>query len=177
MAGASIKITFDDSAVREALDRLARAGADLRPAFADIGEHLLISHRERWDRQVDPDGKPWKPLSDATLRRKMLKGVRRGKDAKRKSLTTRGRTKAGAIAALGRAQILVESGDLRDTLSYDARTNQLAFGTNRKYGATHQFGDPERGIPARPFLGLSGDDRDAILEILADHLDRALGRG
>ncbi|WP_241085742.1 phage virion morphogenesis protein [Candidatus Vondammii sp. HM_W22] len=97
----------------------------------------------------------------------MLTGVKRGKGEKRRSLTKRGGgTKAGAIGKLAGKRILVESGALRDSLE---------FGTDRKYGATHQLGDQERGIPARPFLGIDDQDRDEILAILQRHLEEALG--
>jgi phage gpG-like protein len=54
-------------------------------------------------------------------------------------------------------------------------------GTNLVYGAVHQFGNPAnryyntpRGapapIPARPFLGLSVADREAILKVLTRYL-------
>ncbi|MCC8998035.1 MAG: phage virion morphogenesis protein [Candidatus Contendobacter sp.] len=43
------------------------------------------------------------------------------------------------------------------------------------YGATHQFGNPNLNIPARPFLGLSQSDEQELLDILNDHLNRALG--
>jgi len=177
MAGASlnIQIAIDDRAIRAALGRLIKAGADLKPAFAEIGEYLDLATRQRFDREQAPDGSPWEPLSETTLRRKMLKGVKRGRGQKRRRLTTRaGNTKAGAITRLAHASILVESGDLRDTLRYHATADSLEFGTDRKYGATHQFGDKKRNIPARPFLGLSDADRAEIVSILREHLARAM---
>lgn len=179
MAGTTLGITvkIDDRAVREALTRLTRAGGDLRTAFADIGEYLDLATRARFDAQRGPDGVPWEPLSDATLRRTMLGGVKRGKGQQRRALTKRGGgTKAGAIRKLAGKEILVESGDLRDTLRYRASARSLEFGTDRKYGATHQFGDPDRHIPARPFLGINDADRAEILAILQRHLEDALGR-
>lgn len=176
MAGASlaINVEFEDREIREALKRLERAGGDLEPAFRDIGEYLLISHRERFDKEQAPDGNKWEPLSDATLRRKMLKGVRRAKGKKRKSLTTSRGTKAGAINALARSKTLVESGDLRDLLRYATTKQSLQFGTDRIYGATHQFGDPKRNIPAREFIGLSEADEKEILAILSRHLEASM---
>jgi phage virion morphogenesis protein len=176
MAGAAlaINVEFDDRQVREALKRLERAGGNLKPAFQDIGEYLLISHRERFDKEQAPDGTPWEPLADSTLRRKMLKGVRRGKGQKRKTLTTSQGTKAGAINALARGKIMVERGDLRDLLRYQASGAGLQLGTDRIYGATHQFGDPARNIPARPFLGLSDQDQVEIMAILERHLQAAM---
>ena len=145
MAGARIEYTVDDSALRAALARLAQAGADLRAPFATFGEHLDLVARERWDHQVAPDGSPWQDLKRATWRRKRTN------------------------------QILVESRDLRDTLRYVPDADELAFGTDRLYGATHQFGADERGIPARPFLGITDEDEIELTEILKDWLRAAIG--
>lgn len=148
MAGASlgIRTEIDDREVREAIKRLQEAGGDMGAAFADIGEYLLNSHRERWDRQEATDGTPWAPLNPKYKRRK-----HKYED-----------------------KILVLEGDLRDLLRYDASQEGLEFGTDRIYGATHQFGREEAGIPARPWLGLTNGDRLEILDILQDHLEAAL---
>jgi phage virion morphogenesis protein len=148
MTGATIKV--DDREVREALERLARTGGDLRSALAEIGESLLISHRDRFDRQQDPEGKPWAPLSDKYRARK-----RRNKD-----------------------KILVLDSYLKDLLRYqiEAGGQVLRFGTDRIYGATHQFGDDKRNIPARPFLGISEGDRRMVVDVLNKYLARAMGK-
>ena len=173
MAGThlSIDVEIDDTRVVEALNQLAKKGGNMGAAFRDIGEYLLISHRERFDREEAPDGSKWEPLSEATLRRKMLKGVRRSKGEKKKRLTgKRGSTKAGAINALAASRILKEEGDLRDTLRYQETDSSLEFGTDRIYGATHQFGDDDRNIPARPFLGLSAADEQEVIRIIEKHM-------
>jgi len=140
MAGANIQIQVDDAQLLAALDNLIKAGTNMTPMFADIGEHLLLSHAERFDRQVDPDGVPWEPLSDAYQARKP-------KNADK---------------------ILVLDDYLRGLLAYNPHADELEFGSNRVYAATHQFGDESRGIPARPFLGVSDEDGDEIIQILRD---------
>lgn len=177
MAGArlSINVEIKDHEVREALKGLERAGGDLEPAFRDIGEYLLLSHRDRYDKEQAPDGTPWEPLADSTLRRKMLKGVRRGKGAKNKSLTKkRGGTKVGAIRALAGSKILVESSNLRDLLRYQTTSSSLQLGTDRIYGATQHFGDPDRNIPSREFLGLSERDMAEVKRIINRHLQAVM---
>lgn len=151
MAGSSldINLTISNAAAVEAAFRaLDAALADLTPAFRDIGEALLNSTRERFSSQTAPDGTPWEALSPGYAQRKKVH--------KDKILTLHGR--------------------LRGTLNYQAGPREVRIGTPFIYGATHQFGAPERHIPARPFLGLSRDDEQTLLDILADHLDRALGR-
>jgi phage gpG-like protein len=61
-------------------------------------------------------------------------------------------------------------------MTYQSGRDWTAVGTNLIYGATHQFGDEERGIPARPYLGLSDDDRRAVVRVLHIHIRRDLGR-
>ncbi|MDH5785334.1 MAG: phage virion morphogenesis protein [Chromatiales bacterium] len=148
MAGASIYIDIEnDSAAKKVLQQLLEVGQNLDAPFADIGEYLLNSHRERWARQEAADGTPWAPLAPKTVKRKKK----------------------------NQNKILVLEGDLRDLLRYQTAPDGLEFGTDRIYGATHQFGDEERGIPARPPLGLTEEDRVEILDILQEHLERASG--
>lgn len=75
----------------------------------------------------------------------------------------------------GHDRILTQDGFLRRLVAQPG-PDELLFGTNRIYGATHQFGDEDRGIPARPFIGLSGDDRAEIRDLVNDYLaDAARG--
>ncbi len=69
-------------------------------------------------------------------------------------------------------KILTKSHQLRGSFYRRATATSVAVGTGKIYGATHQFG---RGaIPARPFLGITADDRVEIMDLLAEHLDQAL---
>ncbi len=144
MAGASLSIDyqFDDRQVVELLDQITQQTDNMQPVFADIGEYLLLSHAERFEAQVDPDGNPWEPLDEKYKARK----------PKNQDL------------------ILILDGYLSGTLAYNASQDGLEFGTPRIQGASMHFGDPDRGIPARPWLGLSTDDEQEVLEILSDHL-------
>ena len=146
MAGASVRVRVDDKRVREALDRLVRAGGNMEDALADIGEHLIRSHRDRFARGVDPEGRAWQPLKPGSRARK-----RKNAD-----------------------KVLIESGMLMESLHYNVAPDRLEFGTDRIYGATHQFGRPEANIPARPFLGISREDEAEILNIIEDRILRAL---
>lgn len=146
MAGVSIDI--DDREVREALRQLERVVGDLGPTMAVIGEKLLRSHKDRFSEQKDPDGKPWAPLSPAYKARK-----KKNQD-----------------------KVLMLSGNLRDLLRYqiEAGGAEMRLGTDRVYGASHQFGDAKRNLPARPFLGLSDDDKIMMLDVIGRQLKKAL---
>lgn len=146
MAGITLDYRIEDEQVRRALDELVRRGGDAEPAMAAIGEDLDRSHRDRFDHQVSPDGNPWAPLDPTYKARK----------PRRKN------------------EILVLNGYLRDTLRYEAGPDSLAFGTDRVYGATHHFGDEDRGIPARPWLGFSEDDEAKAVRTLLEYLEAPL---
>ena len=70
--------------------------------------------------------------------------------------------------------ILERSGDLASRILADWDDTSAVAGTNVVYAATHHFGDPRRGVPARPFLGVSADARDAVLQATVDHLSSDL---
>lgn len=177
MAGAfQIIAKVDDREVTAALDRMLRQATRLAPAFKNIGEELLQSTRQRFRDQADPDGRPWQRLRMTTRNSKRLRGLS--------------------------PKILRARGHLADTIRYQADEGGVRIGTNRIYGAIHQMGGktaphairpknkkalawpgarhPVRGvnhpgseIPARPFLGISRQDRDRILEIAGDFISAA----
>jgi phage virion morphogenesis protein len=148
MAGASIAIhtNWEDRELREAFKRLERAAGDLEPALRDFGESWLNNARARFEAEQAPDGTPWAPLSERYKRRK-----KRNRD-----------------------RVLMLRGHLYGTLNYQVSSTEVAIGSPLIYAAPHQYGDERRGIPARPFLGLSEADRSELLSILDDHLRRAL---
>jgi len=148
MAGASVSTEVDSREVMAALNRLVTGLQQLTPALRDIGEMLQLSHDQRFKDQKSPEGAPWAPLSDAYKKTKAKHPDR----------------------------LLLLEGYLSGGLSYQIQGKSLLFGTNSIYGASHQFGRAEAAIPARPWLGLSGNDETEVLEILQEHLGRAAGR-
>jgi len=144
MAGVNLSITIEDKSVRRALGELLTAGRSLRPALEEIGEYLIEVHEERFAAQVSADGRQWAPLNPKYQARK-----KRHPDL-----------------------ILVLNEYLADSFRYQASDDELLFGTDRVYAATHQFGAPERGIPARPFLGIAEGDEE-IVGIIRDFVNDA----
>lgn len=70
-------------------------------------------------------------------------------------------------AANKQGQTLVDTGQLRNSLEYATTTGEVFVGSNKKYAHIHQKGGKAgRGrsviIPARPYLGISGDDHKEI---------------
>ncbi|MEN3795083.1 phage virion morphogenesis protein [Aeromonas caviae] len=143
MAGSFIAISHHGVAdAHELLAKLYQKTGDLSEPLADIGEGLMLSHRDRWDAQENPEGEPWAPLSEKYRARKP-----RHAD-----------------------EILRLNDDLRDTLDYQVDPQALYFGTPMVYGAAHQFGRPEINLPERRVLGLSDGDKQSVLEMLEGYL-------
>jgi phage virion morphogenesis protein len=150
MAGVSITIDIDDREVQAQLARLLQfGGARMREFFLDAGPELVRTTRERGERQVSPDGVPWVPLSEDYAAWKAKKRP-------------------------GMPILKFDFHMLGDMLSYQARESELLWGTNALWGATHQLGDESRGIPERPWLGLSPDDSSTLIDMLNEHAEDAL---
>lgn len=167
MAGASLTITANDAPVVAVLRELAAAIARPRRILANIGRSLRTSTLERFRTETDPDGEAWIP------------SIRRREGSPRPTLTLSSR--------------------LRDSIATKATDHEVRIGTNVRYGAIHQFGGtikPKSAralqftlpngrwvtaqsvtIPARPYLGVSADDRAEIVAIVRDAVARATAAG
>lgn len=55
--------------------------------------------------------------------------------------------------------------------------NQLKFGTRILYAPSHQFGDPSKNIPKRPFLGIYAEDTRKLEKVLWKDLDKRISVG
>lgn len=110
MSGVTLTLDY-----RDAMHVLLGMEQQLRhpkPMLDKMGEALLDFHRQRFKDQVSPSGEAWQELS-----RRYKKRKKRNKD-----------------------KILVLDGTLRNTLRWQIRGNEMLFGTDRPYGAIHQFG-------------------------------------
>lgn len=106
-----------------------------------LGDLMLAQNRRRLDTEKEsPDGEAWEPLSASYAEKK----------------------KGG--------ELLEESGQLLDSLQAVAGSDGVTLGSNQLYAAVHLHGDPERGIPARPYLGFSDDDLEDLGEVAEDYL-------
>ncbi|MEA2755415.1 MAG: hypothetical protein QOJ54_1704 [Aliidongia sp.] len=170
---AGIRIKIDDADVRSALDRMA-AGKLLQAALKVIGQHILKSTRKRFDDEVDPTGKAWTPLNKAYAGGEKQQGTDELTPVKTGKKILQGAGLAGGLLGSITAQV-------------DGST--LRIGTNKVYGAIHQFGGTivprtfpalvfkingklsfarQVTIPARPFLGISEADRQEIPKLVQD---------
>ncbi len=162
-SGASIRWNGFDKGVKKAIGKLANKQALL----AAVGETLVSGTQERFDKTEDPEGHEWEK-------------------------SRRAREKGG--------QTLTDTARLRNSVSYATTPTAVMVGTNIEYAAIHQFGgtiQPVNGtklkfkgdngpvfvdevtIPARPFIGISDDDREEVQSTIGHFIAGAFmgGRG
>ncbi|GAB4481864.1 MAG: phage virion morphogenesis protein [Burkholderiaceae bacterium] len=176
-----IRIDIDDRAVLRVLSDLLRRVSDPAPALRDIGEYLVASTRRRFGAGLAPDGTPWAPNSPVTIMRHL--GKYGGSFRRRGG----GLTKKGAARAAAKRPLIGETRRLSSEIAYRLIPRGVEVGSSLVYSAVQQlgarrgqFGRTRRGapipwgdIPARPFLGISTQDRDRIIAIIADAILRA----
>jgi phage virion morphogenesis protein len=168
MSGAAAIFTFDDGAVRVAIDGLRRLSAEPAPLLAAIGVELVHSVQQRFNDETDPEGNAWAPLQPAYAATKTGPGILREKGA---------------------------SGGLQGSITAQPEGAGIAVGSNKIYAAVHQFGAkivPKSApalvfrigdrlvhaasvtIPAREYLGFSHDDETRLVAVAEDFMRYAL---
>lgn len=167
MSGVSISWQFEDREVQKAFRALEKAFANPAPIMRVIGSGLVDGTRRRFVEARDPDGQSWKALSPDYA------AIKRGPGILRES----------AIR-----------GGLMGSITRRATADSVEVGTNKVYGAIHQFGGTIRAknpkglffflsggavrpksvtIPARPYLGISAEDEDMTLDVIEGAIKRA----
>lgn len=141
---AQVALDFDTSDVAQAINRLS--DFDLATMAEHIGAMISRSTIDRLaSEKQGPEGEPWPTWSIGYAR-----------------------TRHSGHS------LLVGEGHMRDSIQhqiYGTRDDLVvSVGVHVKQAATHQFGDPSRGIPARPYLGLSADNRAAIEALIIGNL-------
>lgn len=162
-----IDITHDIPALNEHLTALQqRLNGNLTPLMQAIGEMLVSSTKQRFVDEESPSGVSWATLAGSTIQAKN-----------------------------GRTGILKSGygGGLMDSIHAQADNNSVIVGTDKVYGKYHQTGTapyeirPKEkkalkfngrfakvvhhpGLPARPFLGLSEQDKSDIGDLINDFL-------
>ena len=150
-----IHIELATERLDDALTALERATGDLGPALKNIGEAQLQSIDERFADKKAPDGSKWAANAPTTVARKGFDEPLVGAE---RSLT------------------------LRTQHAYQVDADALRVGSVMEYAAMQQFGGSRSqfphlwgDIPARPFIGLSEDDENEIVQIITDHIAMAAG--
>jgi phage gpG-like protein len=157
----TLNADLDLLGMKAVLGAYALAGEDLSPLMDMCGALLETSTKDRMrDTNVAPDGTPWSPSFRSTY---------------------------------DGGKILSDSGRLADSIQYIAGPSQVEVGTNVFYAGIHQTGgiiEPKAGyalafalpgggfavvgdvsIPARPYLGISDQDRDDLTAATVQYFD------
>ena len=143
MSGAGIRTNLAaDPRLAGRLERLAQL--DTTPLLEAIGAEVESQTRRRISVDKEsPAGMPWPEWS------------------------------ADYAATRHKGQSLLEGeGHLLGSITHQVEGDSVLIGSPLIYAATHQFGDVERGIEPRPFLGLEGDDLDDVVGLVEDYLEQ-----
>ena len=97
----------------------------LSDGMAELHNDTLSTVLFNWDSGADALGNPWAPLAESTIQD-------------------------------GNGQPLIDSGDLRSDVEesshYEEDEMASVITSSLDYAGVHEFGLPEQGVPARPFL-------------------------
>jgi phage virion morphogenesis protein len=163
-----INLEINDGGLLAAMARLEAGVTDMTPGMLRVADVLRDGAEDRGQRGVDPDGNAWAPRSPVTLAR---------------YLAGNGNGSFGGV--------LYKTGEMLTTLGTDYGPDFASVGSNAIQSAVMQFGAaqgafgrtsrngpiPWGNIPARPFLGLSDDDRQGIILTIDEYLDMLAGDG
>lgn len=148
--------------LKQRLNTQAQNLLNLQPFWQLVGMYVQNQTiKERFDKEQAPDGTKWKPLSPIRVKQRMK------------------RHKTGNM------KILQDVGNLRDSVQYEAGQNYVRIGSNLKYARIHQFGGTihfkkRKGsvaIPARPYLGVTPNERQYINNLFRAYLKRHVFAG
>lgn len=146
MSGIAASLTT--MGLEEAIAKLGRvAGFDMAELADDAGAILESSSRGRFDTKEAPDGSDWPAWSEAY-------------DDTRED----------------HHSLLVNEGDLRDSIASYASASEVEIGANLVYAAHQHFGGEETGsnIAPRPYLGVSSEDEIDLRDLVTGKLEGAM---
>lgn len=145
-----IEIKIDNIAVNAKLLELARRGENLRPLMKNIAGIFASSTEENFKEEGRPD--KWQDLADITKEKRQKKHKWPG-------------------------QILQVEGQLAASVNTQYDDESVVIGSNKDYAAIHQLGgkagrNKKVKIPARPYLQLTDDDFEEILDATNEYLSK-----
>lgn len=141
MAKPILSISYLDKDLRRYIAGLLLRLRGFSAPMREIGESLIFSTDERFEKEVDPLGVPWEDISPRTRARKRAKGRI--------------------------DKILQDTGTGRASINYQANRFSVSVGTPLEYMTFHQVG---QGQTKREFIGLSDEDREEIEQIMTDYI-------
>lgn len=141
MAKPLLSISYLDKDLRRYIAGLLLRLRGFSAPMREIGEALILSTDERFEKEIDPAGLPWEDISPRTRARKRAKGRI--------------------------DKILQDTGTGRASINYQANRFSVSVGTPLAYMTYHQVG---QGQAKREFIGLSEEDNEEIQQIMTDYI-------
>lgn len=143
-----IEIKLDNKEVESRLLDLAKRSENLRPLMKNIAGIFAYSTEENFKEEGRPD--KWTELSESTIKQR-----------------TKNKQWPGMILQI--------SGQLASSVNTYYDDDSAVMGSNLEYAAIHQLGgqagkNKSVEIPARPYLQLTNDDFEEILEVTENFL-------
>lgn len=154
MSGGSF--AFDDEGLVLRLERMTLSPMRAHGLMRVLGQALVRTTQQRFETETDPWGRPWTPLLPAYAEFKRGPGILQESGAR---------------------------GGLLGSIHYRAGTYEVVVGTDKIYGAVHQYGATIRAknakalrfrlgprlvqtqsvfVPSRPYLGFGPKDIEAV---------------
>lgn len=166
-----ITIEINDAEISAALGRVSQILSDATGMMNEIGDYLVEKTENRFKSQTAPDGTAWAPRAPSTLNRYKKAGIKFG-------------------------GILHVSGQLGQSIFHEHNSTSVRIGTPEKYAGIQQLGAaqgafgafmgkdkngrdhfhhlPWGDIPARPFIGVSDEESEGVLDIVSETLAASL---
>lgn len=185
-----IGVEVEDAEMQRVLRRSLNAVKRPQPLLKAIGEILIDSTKQRFRTSTGPDGTRWQENSPTTILEYLRRrsgihdketgkrvGTKDGYYLKRGDDKGRLSKRSGSILA-AKKPLIGEGKALSLRINYKLVGDSVHVGTPEAYGAMQHFGGKKSqfknlwgDIPARPFLGVSDQDREGILDTLQDFFD------
>lgn len=160
-------IEVDDERAQRWFGELVRRGQQTAPLMADIGELLLESTQERFDTGIGPDGIAWVALADGSGRTPLTD-------------TRRMRDDISPSSGEGWVELTAHAKQAR---WHQEGTKPYTIAPKDKKALSWPGGPGPRGkvnhpgLPARPFMGISQADDQAIGQLAVAWLELGAGGG
>ena len=143
-----IEIKIDNQEVERRLQEIAKKSSNLRPLMKNIAGIFASATEDNFAEEGRPD--KWIDLSDVTKKQRKKIGKYPG-------------------------QILQVTGQLASSVNTYYDDDSAIIGSNLAYAAIHQLGgqagkNKKVTIPARPYLKLTDDDLEEIMESVEKYI-------
>jgi phage gpG-like protein len=148
---------FGHDRVQRRLFGMATVAGDMRPALSKIADQVMDAIKGNIESQGERTGSTWPQLEPSTIKRK----VARGQDPR----------------ALIASHALINSMSLRGDPNQRLQINpqSMSLQSALPYAARQQYGG--HGIPARPYVVFTREEKRAWADICRDELIGAFRRG